>query len=127
MAANTSGVSNPKLDVEYEDEGDDDWSSASEWDYVLREISSGSLKKDGPVIHHLCKLALIHYQNSYPGETYEFVSLQKVLCGLVSGIEYSVTFSAKNLKSNVVETFEARGYDFIGEDELKIVSCALKE
>ncbi|XP_031098754.1 uncharacterized protein LOC116002724 isoform X2 [Ipomoea triloba] len=125
MAANTSGVSNPKLDVEYEDEGDDGWSSPSEWDYKLHEVPSDG--KDGPVINLLCKLALTHYQNSHPGETYEFVSIQKVLCGLVSGVEYSVTFWAKNLKSNVVETFEGRGYDMIGEDELKIVSCALKE
>ncbi|XP_019181175.1 PREDICTED: uncharacterized protein LOC109176187 isoform X1 [Ipomoea nil] len=127
MAANRSGVSNPtakdpKLDDEFDDmdEEDDVWSDDG-WEYVLREISSDGLRKEGPVIRRLCKLALTDYQNSHQaGETYEFVSLQNVLCGLVSGIEYSVTFSPKNMKNDVVETFEARGYDFIGGDELKI-------
>ncbi|XP_019181174.1 PREDICTED: uncharacterized protein LOC109176185 [Ipomoea nil] len=129
MAANTSGVSdptakNPERDGEHY-EGDP-LSDSPEWSNVLREISSESLQKQGPVIRRLCKLALTHYENSQPGETYEFVNLQKVLCGQVAGIMYSVTFCAKNLKNDVVETFEAVGYDLIGEDELKIETITLK-
>ncbi|XP_019181176.1 PREDICTED: uncharacterized protein LOC109176187 isoform X2 [Ipomoea nil] len=102
------------------DEEDDVWSDDDAWVNVMREISSEGLKKEGPVIRRLCKLALTHYENSQSGETYEFVSLQKVLCEPVAGMAYSVTFCAKNLKNDVVETFEALGFDLIGEDELKI-------
>ncbi|CAH9102155.1 unnamed protein product [Cuscuta epithymum] len=96
------------------------------WDIrgAPEKLSLERLKKKHPQqykrIIALCGMALEHYRERNAGQVYEFVNVQKAehLCG-----ELTLTFCAKKVNGDCLETFHAVGYDL--SEGLSVEECSL--